>query len=275
MQSCGGDLIGERITLHKPLHLGDGHLAKTLAFKPDRAGDMGGQQHIRQIVKRRIGGQDLWLCHIDHGRDPPGNQFASQRRMIDQTAACGIDQRAAVAQQRQPPRINHVARRVECRGMQRQRIGPANHVIQRHVADTQRRCFCHRKIGIMHQHRQIERPQQVYHPPTYARQADDSDGLVPVSNRFVRQLFWMGLIALAPVQILKAEDVPNFVKVISIADAAQNDYNLAPSRYVNVSEQEEYRPIPEVLKELRVLEKDAGKLDADLEKTFRQMGFEP
>ena len=72
---------------------------------------------------------------------------------------------------------------------------------------------------------------------------------------------------------IKGKDVERFVKVITNEEAAKNDYNLSPSRYVDTSEREEYRPIPEVLKELKGLEKEATKIDADLEKVFVQMGF--
>ena len=72
---------------------------------------------------------------------------------------------------------------------------------------------------------------------------------------------------------IKGQDVERFVKVITNEDAAENDYNLSPSRYVDTSEKEVYRPIPEVLKELRGLEKEAKRIDADVEKVFAQMGF--
>jgi type I restriction enzyme M protein len=72
---------------------------------------------------------------------------------------------------------------------------------------------------------------------------------------------------------IKGQDVERFVKVITNQEAAENDYNLSPSRYVDTSEKEVYRPIPEVLKELRGLEKQAKKIDADLAKVFLQMGF--
>lgn len=71
----------------------------------------------------------------------------------------------------------------------------------------------------------------------------------------------------------KGQDVDRLVKVITCKKAREDDYNLSPSRYVDTSEQEEYRAIPEVLKELKGLEKEAKKIDADLEKIFSQMGF--
>ncbi|MBN1863643.1 MAG: N-6 DNA methylase [Victivallales bacterium] len=75
---------------------------------------------------------------------------------------------------------------------------------------------------------------------------------------------------------IKGQDIASFVKVITRADAAENDYNLSPSRYVDTSEQEIYRPIPEVMEELwgkDGLESQARKIDADLKKIFAQMGF--
>jgi type I restriction enzyme M protein len=72
---------------------------------------------------------------------------------------------------------------------------------------------------------------------------------------------------------IKGQDIERFVNVISNEEAAKNDYNLSPSRYIDTSEKEDYRPIPEVLEELRVLEREAKNIDADLEKVFVQMGF--
>jgi len=76
---------------------------------------------------------------------------------------------------------------------------------------------------------------------------------------------------------IKGQDVERFVKVITNEEAAENDYNLSPSRYVDTSEKEVYRPIPEILDELwghEGLEKKAEELDADLRKIFNQLGFE-
>jgi len=53
----------------------------------------------------------------------------------------------------------------------------------------------------------------------------------------------------------KAKDIDKLVKVITTKEAAKNDYNLSPSRYVQTSEDEVYREIPEVVKELEVLTK--------------------
>ena len=73
---------------------------------------------------------------------------------------------------------------------------------------------------------------------------------------------------------IKGQDIERFVKVITNGQAAENDYNLSPSRYVDTSEKTEYRPIPEILEELTGLEKEAGRINADFKKIFTRMGFE-
>lgn len=72
---------------------------------------------------------------------------------------------------------------------------------------------------------------------------------------------------------IKGQDIDRFVKVISNKKAAEDDYNLSPSRYVDTSEKVEYRPIPEILKELDELENKAVGIDKDMKKIFKQMGF--
>ena len=74
---------------------------------------------------------------------------------------------------------------------------------------------------------------------------------------------------------IKGQDVERFVKVIDNKEAKKNDYNLAPSRYVDTSETVVYREIPEVLEELwgkGGLEDQAKKIDKELKGIFKQMG---
>jgi type I restriction enzyme M protein len=72
----------------------------------------------------------------------------------------------------------------------------------------------------------------------------------------------------------KGENVERFVKVITKEQAAENDYNLSPSRYVDTTERETYRAIPDILNELAALEKNAATMDAELQAVFKKMGFE-
>ena len=65
-----------------------------------------------------------------------------------------------------------------------------------------------------------------------------------------------------------------FVKVITNNEAAENDYNLSPSRYVDITEKENYRSIPAIFAELEGIEKKASKIDAELHEIFRKMGIE-
>ncbi len=76
---------------------------------------------------------------------------------------------------------------------------------------------------------------------------------------------------------VKGKDIERFVKVISTEQAAESDYNLSPSRYIDTSEPEVYRPIPEILQELwgeDGLEEQAKKLDAELKEIFTKLGFD-
>jgi len=70
---------------------------------------------------------------------------------------------------------------------------------------------------------------------------------------------------------IKGEDTDKFVKVITAEEAKKNDYNLSPSRYVDTSDKETYRPITEILDELKELEKESRQVDADLKKIFDKL----
>ncbi|MEW6614644.1 MAG: N-6 DNA methylase [Thermodesulfobacteriota bacterium] len=72
---------------------------------------------------------------------------------------------------------------------------------------------------------------------------------------------------------IKGEDIERFLKVITREQAADNDYNLSPSRYVDITEKEAYRSIPAILEELVGLEKKADEADEELQEIFRKMGF--
>ncbi len=65
-------------------------------------------------------------------------------------------------------------------------------------------------------------------------------------------------------------DVEGFVKVITNAEAAKNDFNLSPSRYLANGSTVTYRPLPVLLKELNALDKEAATLSLDLSKLLRK-----
>jgi len=70
------------------------------------------------------------------------------------------------------------------------------------------------------------------------------------------------------------KSIDRFTRVITIEEAAKNDYNVSPSRYVETGAAEEYREIPVLLEELIALEQESAKIDADLKKVFAKLGFE-
>ena len=63
------------------------------------------------------------------------------------------------------------------------------------------------------------------------------------------------------------KDIEKFAKVVTIEELKENDYNLSPSRYVSVIEEEKYRPIEEIEKELEEIE----NVRIDLEKRFKNI----
>lgn len=71
---------------------------------------------------------------------------------------------------------------------------------------------------------------------------------------------------------LNGKDFGRFAKVVTAKQAAENDYNLSPSRYIDTAEKEICRPITDIWAELKTLEKEAKKTDREIERIFREMG---
>src|SRR2546429_498534 len=59
-------------------------------------------------------------------------------------------------------------------------------------------------------------------------------------------------------------ELERFAKVVTREQVAKEDYNISPSRYINVADAEIYRPITEILEELGALDADAGARNAAL-----------
>jgi len=62
------------------------------------------------------------------------------------------------------------------------------------------------------------------------------------------------------------KDIEKFTKVITIEEAKEVDYNLSPSRFVSVIEEEKYRPISEIKAELEKLEEERKKVEEKVNK---------
>lgn len=61
--------------------------------------------------------------------------------------------------------------------------------------------------------------------------------------------------------------------VITTADAAKNDFNLSPSRYVSVGEQAEVLPLDEAVVELREAEGELETANRALEMVLGKLGL--
>lgn len=69
-------------------------------------------------------------------------------------------------------------------------------------------------------------------------------------------------------------EVDRFSRIISKEEAAKNDYNLSPSRYVATDEKEECLPIDETLVELAQVEEERKEIEAELNAIVQKLGFE-
>ncbi len=61
-------------------------------------------------------------------------------------------------------------------------------------------------------------------------------------------------------------------RIVDHAELKKNDYNISPSRYIHTSDAETYRPIAEIVEELKVIEAEARETDEALRKILKQLG---
>ncbi|MGB6220703.1 N-6 DNA methylase [Haloferula sp.] len=62
-------------------------------------------------------------------------------------------------------------------------------------------------------------------------------------------------------------------RIVDLAELKKNDYNISPSRYIHTSDAETYRPIAEIVEELKVIELEAKETDKALGKILKQLGI--
>ncbi|HRU69437.1 MAG TPA: N-6 DNA methylase, partial [Bacteroidia bacterium] len=55
-----------------------------------------------------------------------------------------------------------------------------------------------------------------------------------------------------------------FARLVSKEEIVKNDYNISPSRYIQITDAETYRPISEIVEELNILEEEAVAIDKEL-----------
>ncbi len=69
------------------------------------------------------------------------------------------------------------------------------------------------------------------------------------------------------------QNAEKFCRLITLADAERNDYNLSPSRYVDTGEAEQHRDVQSIIDDLASLEADAAALDAELKGILKLLGY--
>lgn len=69
----------------------------------------------------------------------------------------------------------------------------------------------------------------------------------------------------------EGKDMDGFVKVITKTEAAKNDFNLSPSRYITTATVGTIRELPGILKELAALEIEEAAINKDVKKILAQL----
>ena len=62
-------------------------------------------------------------------------------------------------------------------------------------------------------------------------------------------------------------------RIVDHAELKKNDYNISPSRYIHTSDAETYRPIAEIVEELKVIEAEARETDKALKEILEKFGL--
>jgi type I restriction enzyme M protein len=70
------------------------------------------------------------------------------------------------------------------------------------------------------------------------------------------------------------KEVEGLSKVITNEEAARNDYNLSPSRYIDSGEREEYRPLEDAVVQLAEAEEERQEINQELTAMLKKLGFE-
>ena len=70
---------------------------------------------------------------------------------------------------------------------------------------------------------------------------------------------------------VEGKETDRFLKIITKEESAENDYNLSPSRYVSLSEEITYRPITQILSDLKTIQEEEKKADRELSRIFKKL----
>jgi type I restriction enzyme M protein len=69
------------------------------------------------------------------------------------------------------------------------------------------------------------------------------------------------------------QEEEKFAKILTREQAATEDYNISPSRYIGVADAETHRPITEILEELEALDVEAAQAHAALWAVVKKVGM--
>jgi type I restriction enzyme M protein len=69
------------------------------------------------------------------------------------------------------------------------------------------------------------------------------------------------------------KDEDKFTRLVSKDEIVKNDYNISPSRYIQVTDAETYRPVAEIVEELNLLEEEAAAYNAELKTILEKLGI--
>jgi type I restriction enzyme M protein len=62
------------------------------------------------------------------------------------------------------------------------------------------------------------------------------------------------------------KEIEKFSKIITIEEARETDYNISPSRFVPLIDEEQYRPISKIKSDLEKLEEERKKIEERVKK---------
>src|SRR5439155_26351747 len=69
------------------------------------------------------------------------------------------------------------------------------------------------------------------------------------------------------------QEEQKFAKIVSHEQVTKEDYNISPSRYINVADAETHRPIAQILAELEALDVEAAEASAALRGVLEKLGM--
>lgn len=69
------------------------------------------------------------------------------------------------------------------------------------------------------------------------------------------------------------KEVEKFSRLVDKDEIVKNDYNISPSRYIQINDAETYRPLAEIAEELNKLEEEAADIDREVKNIFEKLGI--